>query len=65
MYHMSSKTHLSAAPLVPKNGEEVKMKLQYLKLLIEDTLKHKGIIHSKMHCIKTKKNPASYHNLAI
>ena len=35
----SSKTHTSAAPLLPKKGAEVKMKLQYLKLLIKVALK--------------------------
>ena len=47
-----------------KKGAEVKMKLQDL---IKNTLKQKGIIHSKLHLYKNrkKKYPTSYHNLAI
>ena len=39
------------------------MKLQDLKLLIKNTLKQKGTIHSKLYLykIKKKKYPTSYH----
>ena len=50
-----SKTHTSAAPLLLEKGAEVKMKLQDLKLLIINTLKQKGTIHSKLHFYKNKR----------
>ena len=46
---------------VLQKGAEVKMKLQDLKLLIKNTSKQKGTIHSKLHLYKNKKKSILHH----